>query len=1012
MRTRSLLWMLACALALAHAPAAAQQREISGTVVAAQTGAPLVGARVTLAGTARGVNTGAGGAFRITAPAGEVRLRAAILGYAARDVAVPAGQSEVTIRLEVDALNLEEIVATGQATGVARRNLANSVATVRAADVERAPAQTVDKALQGKVPGAIISTNSGAPGGGVQMDLRGVSSINGTSDPLWVIDGVVVSNVSIPSGQNAATRAINGDSASVQDAPTNRISDINPDDIESIEILKGASAAAIYGSKASNGVILVTTKRGREGRSRVSFGQRLGYYDLSNTLGTRRFTLASALETYAPPPRADAPAADSVAWRTQQARITALYGDGSTFDHEAQLSGRRDLSLETTLSVSGGTGGTRYYASGLFQQDQGIIDNTGFDKQSVRLNLDQRLGSRIDFSVNANVLHTLASRGLTNNDNASVSYYMVLSGTPNFVDLTSEGGVYPDNPFGPSNPLQTAALTQNDEDVWRVITSGSGRVDLLAREDRSLRLLLTGGVDFFNQENELFFPPELQFEAAGPQPGTSVLGNSDNLNLNGNANLVHTWTPRGGAFTSTTSAGVQYEDRDLNISRIVTRNLVAGQGNVDAGPSPQVFETRQRVQDLGLYLQQEMLMMDSRLLLTASIRGDRSSSNGDPGEYFLYPKAAASYRFPDLSGWLDDLKLRVAYGETGNQPLYGMKFTTLNATNSIEGVGGLVVSGVAGDPSIRPERQREVEGGFDATLLDGRAQLEVTAYDQRITDLLLQRTAAPSTGFTTEFFNGGELHTRGLELALSATPIERGGFSWFSRTTFYTTKSTIEDLPVPTFRTGAFGSTSLGVFQIEEGKSSTQIVGYNGKDAGGALIEAQLGDATPEWKMGFTNELTLGDFSLYTLFDWQKGGDIINLTRLLYDAGSNSPDFELPAGVSAPRPVPECDPDCSGLERISGFGTYTQQYIEDASYVKLREVALSWRIPAGVRARMPWRVEDARISLTGRNLFTWTDYTGMDPEVSNFGNQQIARSVDVAPFPASRSFWLSINLGL
>ncbi|HEU0054417.1 MAG TPA: hypothetical protein VFQ39_14615, partial [Longimicrobium sp.] len=570
-------------------------------------------------------------------------------------------------------------------------------------------------------------------------------------------------------------------------------------------------------------------------------------------------------------------------------------------------------------------------------------------------------------------------------------------------------GVFPYNPFGPSNPLQTASLSGNREDVWRGILAGSTRVDLVQGENRTLRLLLAGGADYFSQENGLLFPPELQFEAQGKQPGTSILGTSENLNLNGNANLVHTWTT--GALTSTTSAGVQYEDRDLNIARIVSRDLVAGQGNVDAG-NASVFQTRQRVRDLGMYLQQEVLALDSRLLLTGSLRADRSSSNGDTEKYFFYPKASVSYRIPDLTPFVDDLKLRAAYGETGNQPLYGQKFTTLNATNKIEGAGGLIVNGVAGDAGIQPERERELEGGFDLTLLDGRASFEFTAYDQHISDLLLQRTAAPSTGFTTEFFNGGKLHTRGLELALSATPVDRDRFTWFSRTTFYTTKSTIEELPVPEFFTGAFGSTALGIFRIEEGKSSTQIVGRNGVDGTGQPIEEQLGDATPQFKMGFTNELTFGSFSLYSLFDWQHGGDIINLTRLLYDAASNSPDFALPAGVSTPRAVPDCHPNCSGLERISGFGVYTQQYLEDASFVKLRELALTWRVPESVLGRMPWRVQDARISLTGRNLVTWTDYTGLDPEVSNFGNQQIARSVDVAPFPPSRSFWLTFNLGL
>lgn len=990
MTKRSWLLTLACALSLWALPAAAQQRQISGTVTA-EGGEPLAAARVAITGTNQGVSTGANGRYQITVPAGDVRLTVARIGYNTREVTVPASQSTFNVQLQSAVLSLEALVVTGQATTVARRNLANAVASVSGAEVNRAPAQTVDQALAGKIPGAIVSANSGAPGGGIQVDLRGVSSINASAEPLWVIDGVVMSNLAIPSGQNAITDAVAGDDASVQDNSTNRIADLNPGDIESVEILKGASAAAIYGSKASNGVIIVTTRRGRDGAPRFSLSQRLGFYELANTLGSRKFTLAEAVAQYG-------------------AGAAALYGDGTHYDHERHLAGQRDLGRETSVSVSGGSGQTRYFASGLLMDEPGIIDNTGFEKQSLRINLDQGLGRGVELSVNTNLLHSRSNRGLTNNDNRSVSYYVALSGTPAFVDLRQQGALFPDNPFGPSNPLQTAALLENAEDVWRFIGSGSARVPLLDADEHSLRMVFSGGADFFRQRNRLLSPVDLEYEAVlDEEAGTSILANSDNLNLNGNANLVHVWAPS--SWTATTSLGVQYEDRDLGVNRVITRGLVAGQGGVDDGPAPFVIENRQRVRDFGIFAQEEFLALDNRLLLTAGLRADRSSNNGDTDEYYLYPKAAASFRFPNVVSRVDDLKLRVAYGETGNLPLWADKYTEMSTANSIGGFKGIVVQGVTGAADIRPERMREIEGGFDLALLDGRASFEFTAYDQQITDLLLRRTLNPSSGFVTQVFNGGELHTRGIEVALAATPIQRDEFGWTTRATFYTTKSTVENLPVPSFRTGAFGSTSLGVFQIEEGKSSTQIVGYDGLDGDGNPIERTLGDATPEFKMGFSNELTMGAFSLYGLVDWQHGGDLINLTRLLYDAGGVSPDYVLPSGVATPRSIPECYPGCSGIERISGFGTYTKQYIEDASYVKLREVSLAWQVPASLLSRVPGRVSDVGITLSARNLMTWTDYSGLDPEVSNFGTQQIARGVDVAPFPPSRSFWLTFNFG-
>ena len=273
-------------------------------------------------------------------------------------------------------------------------------------------------------------------------------------------------------------------------------------------------------------------------------------------------------------------------------------------------------------------------------------------------------------------------------------------GTPAFVDLRRQGGLFPDNPFGPSNPLQTAALLENTEDVWRFIGSGTARVPLLEGNDQSLRLVMTGGADFFRQRNSLLSPVELEYEAvlAENEAGTSALSNADNLNLNGNANLVHTWAPA--AFTATTSVGVQYEDRDLDLNRIFTTGLVAGQGGVDDGPLPFVIENRQRVRDFGIFAQEEFLALDSRLLLTAGLRADRSSNNGDPDEFFFYPKAAASYRFPGLFTYVDELKLRAAYGETGNLPLWADKFTEMSTANSIDGFKGIVVQGVTGAPDI------------------------------------------------------------------------------------------------------------------------------------------------------------------------------------------------------------------------------------------------------------------------------------------------------------------------
>ncbi|HEX6135856.1 MAG TPA: SusC/RagA family TonB-linked outer membrane protein [Longimicrobiales bacterium] len=986
--------VLATAVSLPSA-VLAQQREVTGRVVG-ETGAGIPGAAVTVSGTRTTVVTDQNGNFRVTVPSSAVVLIAHSIGYRRSEVSVPADMRTVTITMPTDVLGLDELVVTGRATSVSRRNLANAVATVSAADLERAPAQTLEKALQGKIAGANIETNSGAPGGGAQVRLRGVSTINAQPDPLYVVDGVIISNAEIPSNANAVTRAAGGSNPSLkQDAVVNRIADITPADIETIEVLKGPSAAAIYGSKAANGVVIITTRRGRPGAARVTLSQRFGQYRLSNKLGFRTFeTVDEAVSAYGDGAR-------------------AFFGPSGaplqTFDHEELLAGRTDLSTETVLSIGGGSDATQYFVSATWKDDRSIIANTGFEKQGLRVNLDQRFGERLHLGVGTNLLHSVAARGLTNNDNSGTSFYMVFPFTPNFVDLRRQpDGTWARNPFERSNPLETAALMKNDEDVWRLTASSNATFDAYSSGSHSLQLIATGGIDYFAQKNDLFFPPELQFEPLDGQPGTKLLSNSDNLRYNVSGNLVYTLAPAAGSYRAVTSFGVQYEDDDLNIARVASRGLIAGMPNIDAGTTVEVRQQRARVKDVGLYVQEELLALDDRLLLSAGLRADRSSANGDPDKYFLFPKAAASYRLPGFTEGVDELKLRVAVGQSGNRPLFGQKFTPLSGTRNIEGLPGLLVVGVAGDPAIEPERQTEVEGGFDAILFGDRATLTVTGFNKTITNLLLQRQMAPSTGFVQQIFNGGKMRVRGLELALDAIPFRQGRASWISRTTFYGDRSRILELPVPAFRTGGFG-TALGAYEIAEGESATQIVANVLE--GDSVVVRKVGNGMPDFRMGFSNDIAYGQFMLSSLVDWQHGGNVINLTKLLFDFGQNTADYDSdPQFVENIGPVVVQETLTLGERRIRGFGMETRPYIEDASYVKLRELSLSYQVPASLLSRLGSRIESGRITLSGRNLLTFTDYTGLDPEVSNFGNQPIARNIDVAPFPPSRSFWLSLEV--
>ena len=975
--------------------AQAQGRILEGTVTDSAGGGPVANASALVKGTRIIGSSNENGRFRLTnVPEGELTLVVRAIGYRGKEIAVPADQSSVQFALARDAFKLEEVVVTGLATGVERRNLGNAVATVSSDDIGFAPTPSLEQQLQGKVAGADIQANSGAPGGGLQVRLRGVTSINATAEPLWVVDGVIVSDVAIPSNQNAVTAAAQGSNPSLnQDAQVNRIADLNPNDIANIEILRGASASAIYGAKASNGVVIITTKRGRVGAPQVTLGQRFGFYELSNKLGSRTFT---------------SPAEVDAAFGAGKGSLFT----GKTFDLEEQLAGRKPLSFETSANLSGGTEDTKYFASGTVAKEAGIIENTGFKRHAVRLNLDQRFGSRLSASLSTNVLHTLAQRGLTNNDNSGTSYYVVFSSTPSFVDLTRQpGDTFAHNTFVPSNPLQTAALSKNDENVWRFLGSSNLQWDAFQRPSGSLRFIASGGLDFFSQKNTLFFPPELQFEPNDGEPGTSLLSNSDNLNLNLTGNAVHTYAPSGSWFSATTSAGVQFARRNLDISRITSRNLIAGQQDVNAGTDVQVNQLRSLIKDLGFFAQEEFLTLEERLLLTAGARLDQSSLNANPKKLSFYPKFSGSYRFLKPARFLDEFKLRMAYGESGNEALYGQKFTALKPGN-LGGVGGTVVGDTTGSKTLRPERQREIEGGFDANLWNSRANLEVTVFQKKISDLLLARTLAPSSGLAAEVLNGGKLRTRGVEVALGLVPLQNSAIDWLFRSTFSLNRSVVTELPVPAFRAAGFGA-SLGQFKIEQGASPTQMVGNDTLTAAdvaanpalgaiGDVVVRKLADANPDFRMSFINDLSFKNFSLHGVVDWQQGGAILNLTRLLYDFGQVTVDYADPIPGST---------QTVGQRRIAGFGKTARTYIERATFVKLREVTLTYDLPQ-FAVRNLWRgTRYVRVSLSARNLFTSSPYTGLDPEVSNFGNQAVGRNIDVAPFPPSRSFWFGIDLG-
>jgi len=959
-----------------------QNQTIAGKIMDAS-GNPVPGASILIKGTSHGTTSDAEGNFKL-AVTPNATLIVTSAGFAPRILRSGELGADVRIRLEEDVAHLDEVVVTGLTTAVKRRNLANAVATISAKELsDGAPAQTFDAALEGKIPGAYINANSGSPGGGISVKLRGVTSVYGNTQPLYVVDGVFVDNTATSSGLNAVTLAASGGSpTSTQDNPSSRIADIRPEDIENIEILKGASAAAVYGSRAAAGVIIITTKKGRQGRTKVSFSQDLGAITASKLLGVRQFTAATAASL----------SSDSATGVMLAQEFTAAQSAGHIYDYEKEIYGNTGFARNSVLSVSGGTEKTGVYFSVATKDEGGIEKNTGYNNTSFRLNVDQKVGDNIKLGISNNYINSSADRGFQGNDNVGVTTGIALSSTPDFAQLHPDAqGNYPDNPFAAANPLQTIALMRNNEGVNRFITGVKLEATLQKSSISQTRLVALGGIDFYNLETQVLFPATLQWQAINK--GTSIEGVTKNLNTNYIASVVNTLTPSD-HLSFTTSAGLTQETGNYNNLLNVATQVIAGQSNVNQAGALNATQLRTKYQNNGIFVQEEVNINDI-LLLTGGGRLDESSNNGNVRHYYFYPKAGLSWNLTKMgwlqADWIENLKLRAAYGQANNVAAYGSKFTALGISN-IAGNPGVLVNSQEGQTNIEPERQEEFETGADLSFLKGRLGLELTYYNKVIDNFLMQASQPASSGFASEWVNAGNLRNRGVELGLNARPVQTRNITWNTSLNFWLNRSLVTSLSVPPVPQGSFGYV-LGSFQIQQGKSATQIVGLDG--TGGV---SKLGDAEPTFQMSTYNEITFfNNLSLRFLLHWKKGGQNVDLTTLENDFGGTSANYDK---VTNKLGVPD------GVYRIMQVGVDAHEFVQNSSYLRLREIGLYYSFSHPPVAA----VKGLRVGVSLNNFLTVTKYASYDPEVSNFGTG-FSTGIDVDPYPSSKraAFHLSVD---
>jgi TonB-linked SusC/RagA family outer membrane protein len=959
---------------------------VSGTITDAKTSVPVGGVNILVKGTTNGVTSDFDGNYSIQVNSFPAVLVFSYLGYETKEMSVGSA-STLSVTLSESATALDEIVVTGLASSTKRSNAANAVASISSSELTGVTVQSgLDGALAGKFSGAEIKANSGAPGGGISMRLRGVTSIFGDQQPLFIVDGVYVDNSTIGLGNNIVSQAAGGGNPSTnQDDASNRIADIDPEDIENVEILKGASAAAIYGSRAAGGVVIITTKRGKQGRPKVTFSQVFGLRSPTQLLGLRDYT---------------------------QAQITDLGGPNNPVlrDYEAEIFDNTTVSSTTRFSTSGANENTDYFFGITHKNEPGLVDNTGYTKSSVRLNIGQKFNDWLDLYVTSNYINSESDRGFFNNGNANRTVGYALAFTYPWEDLSPVDGAYPQGGAG-SNVLETIAITTNREEVNRFIGSAKTNMKLFTTDNNRLKLVLEGGFDQYTLRTTSVFPKALSyFRDPSSLGGVSISGTTVNSNYNLSAFLVHDLNLDNG-LDFTTQVGTFFQNFDRNTVITIATGLNGSQTNLGQSTNVSTQQVIQPQKDLGFFVQEEINYED-KIIGTFGIRGDKSTNNGDSNQMYYYPKANLALNLHEFDFWSIDaishFKPRIAYGESGRFSNFNDRFSLMNA-QFIDGISGLSPGNLKGNPNIGPERQQELEYGLDFGLLDRRLSFEVSFYNKKVDDLLIQSQFPTSSGFTAEVVNGGELENKGVELSLNAAILEKEDFSWNASFKWWKNKSEITRLDVPSFTTGGFAA-SLGTFLIQEGMSATQIVGtYDATAFSAEEIASRdpegdgffvYGNAEPEFQMSWFNEINYKNFDLTFLWHWKKGGDNINLTTLLYDLAGTTWDYN-DTGLDPSGQL------SNGDYRASQAFVNPDPVIEDAGYIKLREVGLFYTLPNGLIKY----ADKIKVGVSGRNLINIFDYNSYDPEVSNFGNNVLGNNVEVTPYPTSKfvNFHLNIN---
>ncbi len=968
-------------------PMSAQQTTytITGRALDDQSNAPLAGVQVSVRGTRFGGLTNAQGRYSILAQVapGTYEVEVQMIGRetVVREVTLGAERSVNLgdVALRSVALSLEEVVVTGTAAPTARRAIGNAVSTVTAEQIADAPATTIDQALQGKIAGATITSNTGTPGGGVSVRLRGTSSLVAGAEPLYIVDGVII--------DNNAEQQIN---LGYRSNASNRLADLDPDDIERVEVLKGAAAAALFGSRANNGVVQIFTKRGRAGSNRVVASTRMTRSDLEHRLD---FALTPLRIVTCP------------------AGQTGVCTEAATrYDHQ-DLIFREPWSNDTYLAVSGGSEATQYYLSGNLVSENGIMEGSDHGKLNVRMNLDQRVADWLNLAVGANYIRARNDLVINGEQGTGglLTAIVFAPTTLNIAERDPETGRLVNLNAGTfPNPLHVLEEWSTPQEVNRFVGSLQARANPFS----TLRLEYRLGYDQYSMETAQFVPRGVTSVAAGL--GRAESQNRRNVLINNDVVGSYDFGLAGTRLT--TSAGLNHTYQEVDQLNATATDLLPLTELVRGAVQTASQATTELV-TLGFFGQQQV-SFGNRLFLTGAVRWDASSTFGEDERWQMYPKLSASWVASEESfvqnslPFFSQLRLRAALGYAGNQPPLTSAYARVTRFGSITNINrlGLVPLASPGNPNLKPERQREWEAGVDAEILNGRLGAAFTYYNQYVTDLLLTRPFAPSTGYVNVLDNIGELSNKGVELELSSINVNSSKFTWNTRLIYSRNKNKVEKLVVAPFTAGytnlVIEGEPVGVhfmpafMRDENGAIVSDSLGPRLANTPGPIPTSNariVGNPWPDWSGSLFNEFRVGShWSASFLLDGSFGAELWNQTQRIMDGLQAGPLYDrVLRGEMTPA-------------ELARHRSIWEAYLEDASFIKLRDVTVRYSTDAQFLRNVG--VGRMDLELIGRNLKTFTDYSGYDPEINMFGLSTVERGTDFAVYPNARTIGFGVRL--